>query len=1548
VVLAIALIAGVAFMMGREGPMNAHVVAGEMEAAQALYVAQAGLAHADWLAQSSSCAGDLTLSATSIGAHSYAASVDSPVTSTASAVITPDRDTWISEASPDTSFGSDSELLVKNTASDSFRALYHFDISTATAGSRVASATAWFYVTQNDPLGAVEIHPVTTAWTEGNATWNTVATSFENQTVGVISQQPSANVWVSVNLTALAQAWVNDGSANHGIMLMATSSDVESKYTSRQYTPSLRPYLEITTAVGDVSPVTISSTSTLASGVSRTLTRDLVNMHQPPTTLTLQPGPAEVKDNWTAGGKPLWNYGAHDVLHVQENAGQRGMIEFHLVGLPVGAYVRSASLELYAETASVGGAVTVHPINRSWVEGTCQGSGCTADGATYDTYDGINLWATSGGDFDSVAAATQTLAGNATWYGWDITTLARQWLDGTRPNHGLMLIAEPPADAAFASSDAADPTTRPRLTITYTCECGNPCLASRSSGQVALVVGDDVNLTEGDAYKQALFESWGYTVALLDDDDDQATFDSAMATTDVAYISETVVATTLADKLVATTKGVVNQQGDQNPWLGMSSDRVWTVGQSIDVTDNSHYITALFPIGALPIYDAPMDGLIAIGSLATDLQTLANWGTDPSLAVVDKGGLLYDGTSTAPGRRVMLPLGREGAANFNWTHLNMNGHLMVQRALEWGTGISTGGGLRVLYVVNDPASLSTQEAARRTLMQGWGFAVSLIDDDDTQGNFDAATASNDVVYVSQEAIASMLGSKLKDVVIGVVNENKDLIDDFGFTTGASLGGGMPTLNVDPSHYITSVFGSGPVSPYGVNEWYQVADEPVAAGVDPVGTWVEAPYTDKPALMALSQGADLIGGGTAPGRRVQIPMGAGQGATPVDINGLTDDGRTIIKRSIEWAGGAGCGVSMKVLLVVSDSANPSTQETARQALLESWCYTVTRIDDGATQAEYDAAVAAADVVYVSAEVDAGQVGTKLKAKTIGVVNEDPGLHTVFGFSTARYQDTTNAPLNTDDAHYITSPFGGGAVTLFTSDQPCGAAVGTLPSGLEKIGTWSSGPLSSLGGFVTLEAGAVISGGGTAAGRRVQMPWDGVDGVSVADIGALTADGRTILKRAIEWASAPPPVPLLLVVADASNPIASELARQALIESMGFRVTLISDEASQADYDTALADVDVVYTCGSGSSAEVGTKLTAATIGVLTEDIGLSDELGIAAPAYTKKDSQSINIIDNTHYVTSGFGLGTLVLYSYVPEIWTVGGSLAPGLQILGETQDAVSSFPPGLAVLETGAALYGGGFAAGRRVQVPWAQGSFDIDALTDDGRTIMKRALEWGAGAGPGGGGGGTEGVVFEEFAEVNAGETTNIDLPTPGGTAEGDLLIAAIASDGDASDLAATADWNLIAVQNNSTRVTLGVWWKIAGVSEPATHLFSSSALEMKYGWMMRFTGHDPSNPINGTSTFDTGMSTSPPAPSATTTVDNTLVLRVGGFDHEDIIVDDPGLPGHTPITMDLGGSGLYACAGGAGYTYLTTAGETGTADFALTGKEDYVTGTIAIAPAP
>jgi len=195
---------------------------------------------------------------------------------------------------------------------------------------------------------------------------------------------------------------------------------------------------------------------------------------------------------------------------------------------------------------------------------------------------------------------------------------------------------------------------------------------------------------------------------------------------------------------------------------------------------------------------------------------------------------------------------------------------------------------------------TAQESARIALIESWGYAVEVIHCSQSQADFDSAVENANVAYISQEALQVDLGIKLVNTTIGVVNENCDMIDEFGFAAGRSMDGGLPTLNVDMGYYITSVFAANPVSPYVANEWYQIVNEPVAADVHPVGTWVEAPWTGKPALMALCQGDQLIDGGSAAGPRVQIPWGSGQGATPVALNSLSDDAKTIMQRAIEWA------------------------------------------------------------------------------------------------------------------------------------------------------------------------------------------------------------------------------------------------------------------------------------------------------------------------------------------------------------------------------------------------------------------------------------------------------------------------------------------------------------------------------------------------------------------------------------------------------------------------------------------------------------------------
>ncbi len=221
-----------------------------------------------------------------------------------------------------------------------------------------------------------------------------------------------------------------------------------------------------------------------------------------------------------------------------------------------------------------------------------------------------------------------------------------------------------------------------------------------------------------------------------------------------------------------------------------------------------------------------------------------------------------------------------------------------------------------------------------------------------------------------------------------------------------------------------------------------------------------------------------------------------------------------------------------------------------------------------------------------------------------------------------------------------------------------------------------------------------------------------------------------------------------------------------------------------------------------------------------------------------------------------------------------------------------------------------------------------------------------------GGGGGGC--VVFEEFTEGKRSSNGNsITISTPAGTNGGDLLIAAVATDGNTTSSLAPPGgegWSEIEFDNYSNYLTLGVWYKIADASEAASHQFTWSGTgQQAYGWMMRFTGHDPTTPINTSAVGGYVWSSTPLSPSVSTTVENALILRLGGFDDDDISLDSTGLPlDHTTITMDESILGYGTASGGAGYICQAATGDSGTANFLLTASEQYITVTIAIAPAP
>ncbi len=714
VMLAITLVAAVAFSMNYESASETNAVSSELESDQARYLAEAGLNHARWQLEQAGCGPFSDIAGQAFGSHSYSATITpnnagGTITTYSVPVI---ADAMIKSDTPTQNYGTDAQLSTyfNFIPSSTQRTLYRFDIESSgiPVGAMVVSAVAKVFVVDSNDTASVTAHQITEDWTEASVNWDNINTSHDSTTLASIPSGSPVGEYALVNITSLVQGWVNGSTANQGVMLKTTSIGDLAQFTSKEYgNIDQHPLLEVKITDGSLSNrADISVQGTLANGVSRSVAqKNLVLYQATPNTLELQPDATKGKDTFLDQWFSTRTYGSDTLLSVRAvsafNA-LRPMLSFDLSAIPVGASVQKATLSLYLEQSSTDPiTIDIHRIASAWEEDT----------ATWNERSTGTPWSTAGGDFPpNPVAGTTIVPIVGQFYEWDITALANDWISEAYANHGfIMVVPTGSLQNGFASSDSATAANRPKLTITYTCECGVACLAPQGSGKVLLVVDDAVNVDPDDVYKRSLFESWGYKVALIDDDGNQAAFDAVLGNNDVAYISETVVDGTLGDKLAATTKGVVNEEGGQSDNLAIASASTNSVGRNLSIHDNSHYITELLSLGALPIYSADMDGLSVSGTLAPGLQTLADWGGQGGLAFLDVGaevyqGGNYSGDGTATGRRVSLPIGRDGTSNFNWRYLNNNGRLIVQRAIQWGAdgiGACTDGNLRDEFTAED-------------------------------------------------------------------------------------------------------------------------------------------------------------------------------------------------------------------------------------------------------------------------------------------------------------------------------------------------------------------------------------------------------------------------------------------------------------------------------------------------------------------------------------------------------------------------------------------------------------------------------------------------------------------------------------------------------------------------------------------------------------------------------------------------------------------------------------------------------------------------------
>jgi len=467
------------------------------------------------------------------------------------------------------------------------------------------------------------------------------------------------------------------------------------------------------------------------------------------------------------------------------------------------------------------------------------------------------------------------------FYGWEVTGLVRSWHAGTQPDHGVILVAPPGSNQnSFWASDASDGAVWPRLTVVYACECGNTpastlTLQPGATGGEDAWIGNRIGSEENANYgaDQRIRVAPGNRHGLL-------RFD--LASLPPGAIVESA---TLSLHLLQ------HDPGDMSVALHRV-DAAWTEGtrDGSGAADGATWHTH--------------DGTLAWGTSGGDyaaaaVDTVAVTSVDGQRSEWDLTALAQQWVSAAAPNHGLLLRYASGAsvdhafASSDHPLASTHPRLTVAYRCPCGAVCPSGGGAfgtRALFVVSDGAAPSPGEGEKRTLLESFGFTVSLIDAVAPAADFRAQALLNDVVFVGEDVAPGDLDTKLTGTHLGVVNEEPALGDELGIWTAHTTASATAVDVVDNGHHVTQDFALAPLTLFGSAQPVASAAGTVAAGVQPL-----ARLGGVTALAAVDKLAALIGGAPAAGRRVQLPW-IGDYAP----SALTPDGQTLLRRALEWA------------------------------------------------------------------------------------------------------------------------------------------------------------------------------------------------------------------------------------------------------------------------------------------------------------------------------------------------------------------------------------------------------------------------------------------------------------------------------------------------------------------------------------------------------------------------------------------------------------------------------------------------------------------------
>ncbi|MBI1884633.1 MAG: DNRLRE domain-containing protein, partial [Chlamydiae bacterium] len=385
------------------------------------------------------------------------------------------KDTRLWSKAADVNYGGETELFVGRQNYPELNSLIGFDLKSLPSGAKIDNATLELTVAQNGDSATVEVHQVTTDWTEGtgccgkdgatwtffNGTqaWTKAGGDFSSEITRTFTAEVAGQK-VNVDITALVQKWVL-GTANNGLALtLNQNNNYQFVYLSSQNAANIndRPKLTVTYTPVEEQAAEIK---TVRLGTCDTCTQSTAFSRRVD------------ENNPTSTG-------------IKEDVHPLGLIEggvwvlsrFDTSAIPSTAKIKSARIKVRYQKGDPGWpwdqVLKVYALTNP--------SGMSAwdsNDVSFNKRSGTQNWTASGGSLKDVLGDQVLIRHYDAWnYAdsiheewWELPIdLVQQWINNPTSNQGIALKGVKTSYGSaggWISEDNADPSLRPFLEIDY-------------------------------------------------------------------------------------------------------------------------------------------------------------------------------------------------------------------------------------------------------------------------------------------------------------------------------------------------------------------------------------------------------------------------------------------------------------------------------------------------------------------------------------------------------------------------------------------------------------------------------------------------------------------------------------------------------------------------------------------------------------------------------------------------------------------------------------------------------------------------------------------------------------------------------------------------------------------------------------------------------------------------------------------------------------------------------------------------------------------------